>query len=554
MAIGSTSSAQKNLHPWMQWLLPSIADLIFIAFLALLSFSALSVRLLGDAGIGWHIRTGQLILANHAIPRVDPFSSSMAGQPWFAWEWLYDALVGWLDKLAGLNGVVFFTAVVIATTFSWTFRLLLRRDTNFLVALILVLLAASAGMIHFFARPHVVSWLFTVICFWVLESHETERPDSSSTTQHHRSLWLIPLLMLLWVNVHGGFLVAFALLGIYWLSALWQYFRLKEGRFEDALEKIRAGKRAQDLALIGIISALATVINPYGWKLHLHIYRYLSNRFLMDHIDEFQSPNFHGVAQKCFAVLLMLTLIALAVKSPAASQFRSIPIRPSEALLMLFAVYSGLYASRNIPVSALLLILVIGPRLSNALQPFFTRFTKLRFASSSDRTASQHFFQRMQVIESSLRGHVWPIVAVVFTGWIAFHGGNLATKPGMNAHFDPNRFPVAAVNYLEQRKLEGPISAPDFWGGYLIYRLYPETKVVIDDRHDFYGEQFLRSYLRTMHVEPGWQDFLDHHPAHAIVVPKESALANILLETQAWQLIYSDTVASAFIRPSVPAH
>jgi hypothetical protein len=57
-----------------------------------------------------------------------------------------------------------------------------------------------------------------------------------------------------------------------------------------------------------------------------------------------------------------------------------------------------------------------------------------------------------------------------------------------------------------------------------------------------------------MHVEPGWQDFLDHHPAHAIVVPRESALANILLETPTWQLIYGDTVASAFIRPSVPAH
>jgi hypothetical protein len=71
---------------------------------------SLSVRLLGDAGIGWHIRTGQLILSTHTIPRVDPFSSTMAGHPWFAWEWLYDVLVGWLDTVAGLNGVVFFTA------------------------------------------------------------------------------------------------------------------------------------------------------------------------------------------------------------------------------------------------------------------------------------------------------------------------------------------------------------------------------------------------------------------------------------------------------------
>ena len=63
---------------------------------------------------------------------------------------------------------------------------------------------------------------------------------------------------------------------------------------------------------MGVLSAAATLVNPYGFKLHVHIYRYLSNRFLMDHIDEFQSPNFHYVAQKCFAGLLLLTLLALA--------------------------------------------------------------------------------------------------------------------------------------------------------------------------------------------------------------------------------------------------
>ncbi|MGA9074559.1 MAG: hypothetical protein WB368_10655, partial [Candidatus Sulfotelmatobacter sp.] len=200
----------------MRWLIPSIGDLIFIALLGLLAFTTLSVRLLGDAGIGWHIRTGQLILATHAIPHLDPFSSTMAGHPWFAWEWIYDVLVGWLDRVAGLNGVVFFTAPIIALTFSWTFRLLLRRGTNFLVALALVLLAASASMIHFLARPHVVSWLFTVLWFWVLESSERKANDSPADGRR-LFLWLLPPLMLVWVNVHGGFLLGFVLLGIYWL-------------------------------------------------------------------------------------------------------------------------------------------------------------------------------------------------------------------------------------------------------------------------------------------------------------------------------------------------
>ncbi|HZW81531.1 MAG TPA: hypothetical protein VFF50_13735, partial [Candidatus Deferrimicrobiaceae bacterium] len=242
MTVGSISSTKEILHPaWMQWIIPSTGDLIFVALLGLFVYTALAIRLLGDAGIGWHIRTGQLILTTHAIPRVDPFSSTMAGRPWFAWEWLYDMLVGWLDQVAGLNGVIFFTASIIALAFSWTFRLLLRRGTSFPVALVLVLLSASASMIHFFARPHVVSWLFTIAWFCVLDSSAGQNHDPVANARDNgRYLWFLPLLMILWVNIHGGFLLAFVLLGIYWIGAVWEYFRLREERFEDAMRKISA--------------------------------------------------------------------------------------------------------------------------------------------------------------------------------------------------------------------------------------------------------------------------------------------------------------------------
>jgi hypothetical protein len=546
MTIGYTNSGNESLYPsWIRWTIPSIADLIFISLFCLLAFSALSTRLLGDAGIGWHIRTGQLILATHSIPRVDPFSSTMAGQPWFAWEWLYDVVVGGLDRAAGLNGVVVFTALIIAVTFSWTFRLLLSRGTNFLVALALVLLAASAAMIHFLARPHVVSWLFTVMWFCILDSSWKSTDTSLNVFRRsNRSLWLLPPLMLVWVNVHGGFLLGFVLLGIYGLDAVWRWFRLKEDHFEDALEKIRAGNCARNLVGIGLLTALATFVNPYGWKLHLHIYRYLSNRFLMDHIDEFQSPNFHGVAQKCFAVLLLLTLVALSV-TQRDEQGRRTSV--AHGLLLLFAVYSGLYASRDIPVSALLIILVIGPRLSNAYRRLAATLTK-RNASRSQLPSSQHFLERMQTIESSLGGHLWPIAAIVLTCWIAFHGGKLESSPLMSAHFDLKRFPVTAVSYLEEQKFREPVLTPDYWGGYLIYKLYPQVKVVIDDRHDLYGEEFLKSYLKMMHVEPGWQDFLGEHNVQLIVVPKDSALANILRETTNWKAMHEDDVAVTFVR------
>src|SRR5580704_12799613 len=410
----STEERSVDLRPgWLRWVVPSTGDLIFVALLGLLVFTALSVRLLGDTGIGWHIRTGRMILATHAIPRIDPFSatgsSAMPGQAWFAWEWLYDLLVGWLESAAGLNGVVLFTALVIATVFAWTFRLLLRRGTNILAALLLVLLAASAAMIHFLARPHVVSWLFTVAWFWILDSSERScwasdsKSFATSDTNPRRvlTLWLLPPLMLVWVNVHGGFLVGFALLAIYWCSAAWQWLKPSGDRFDDILRKIRAGQLVRILTLTGILSGLATLVNPYGFQLHVHIYRYLTNRFLMDHINEFQSPNFHYVAQKCFAALLLLTLVALAAKRRVAGV--------THGLVILFAVYSGLYASRNIPVSALLLILVIGPWLSDAMARLGDRHP------AAQRLASRRFLQRMEAIEVSLRGHLWPIAAIALS-------------------------------------------------------------------------------------------------------------------------------------------
>ncbi len=546
MAIGSRSLAEDSNPAWLRWLVPSASDLIFLALLGLLTLTTLSVRLLGDAGIGWHIRTGQLILATHTIPRVDPFSSMSAsvtaGQPWYAWEWLYDVAAGWLDRAAGLNGVVLLTALMIAALFGWTFRLLLQRGANVLVALVLVLLAASAAMIHFQARPHVMSWLLTVVWFWILDSQEKTQAGSVSNSPEHSTIktrhvwqvWVLPLLMAVWVNVHGGFLVGLALLAIYWVGAVWQWFSLKGDRFDDALQKIRAVRRIRALALTGVLSAAATLVNPYGFKLHVHIYRYLSNRFLMDHIDEFQSPNFHYVAQKCFAGLLMLTLVALAAKRREASA--------SQGLVILFAVYAGLYASRNIPVSSLLLILVIGPWLSEMGRLAATGSVRWR------EPLSTSFLQRMGTTELSLRGHLWPIAAVVVTCWIAVHGGKLGTRLLMDAHFDAKRFPVQAVDYLEKQGMQGPLVSPDYWGGYLIYRLYPRVRMVVDDRHDFYGEEFLKSYLKMMHVEPGWQDFLQQHQARCVLVPKGSALTNILAETAGWRPIYGDEVTVVFER------
>ncbi len=495
--------------------MPSVANLIFVGLMGMLVFTPLSVKLLGDAGIGWHIRNGQQILATHAIPRFDSFSSSLS-QPWFAWEWLYDIAVGKLDAWSGLNGVVWLTAVVIATVFAWTFRLAVARGTNLFLALVLTLLAMSASMIHFLARPHVFTWLFALAWFWILDS--TDRAGLQS--QGARWLWALPLLMLLWVNVHGGFLLGFVLLGIYWLGALWTWLTTKENQLEDSLLKIASGQRVRRLTWIGLLSIAASFINPYGWKLHAHVYSYLTNRFLMDHIEEFQSPNFHGVAQRCFLVLLLIAIAALAA--------RGRKLKLSEILLLLFAVYAGLYASRNIPVSSVLLVLIVGPLLPSL--------------------ESWGFVHRMATVDSHLRGHVWPLLATAAVLVIAANGGRVGSSQWMNAHFDPKRMPVEGVNFIESSGIRAPVLSPDYWGGYLIYRLYPHNTVVIDDRHDFYGEPFLRLYLKMVHVEPGWDEFLKFHGVSCLLLPRSAALATVISGTAGWKSVYSDDVAIVFMR------
>src|SRR5579862_654473 len=212
MVTDSTTFAPQPPPAWMRWLIPSVGDLIFVALFCMLAFTNLSTRLLGDAGIGWHIRTGQFILSTHSVPHIDPFSSSMTGHSWFAWEWLYDVIVGWLESFTRLNGVVVFTAFMIALVFSLAFRTLMRRGTNLGLALILVMLTASASMIHCFARPHLVSWLFTLLWFRILDSSEkrvafnsrTDEPSLADSIPQNL-LWLLPVTMLFWVNLHGGF-------------------------------------------------------------------------------------------------------------------------------------------------------------------------------------------------------------------------------------------------------------------------------------------------------------------------------------------------------------
>ncbi len=435
-----------------------------------------------------------------------------------------------------MNGVVWLCALLVAAIFIMLLSQLLRRGTGLLLAVVLMLLAEAASAIHLYARPHIVSWLFSLLWFVVLE-----RWEGWEHGQPPRWLrWFFPASMLLWVNLHGGWLFGIALLGIYAFAAF-----VESLRAHDALAAIRAAHRARAMALAWMASAVATLVNPYGWRLHAHIYRYLSDRYLMNRIDEFKSPDFHGWAPRSFAIILVLTLIAF-WGNRFSNERRK--LRLSQLLVVLLSAYAGFYSSRNLPVSSMLLVLVAGPILWENFASLAEKAGAWRWLRNGTARISD-FSDRMGAQEMELRGHLWPVVSVAFAFAICLQGGWLGSRHLIHAQFDPQKMPVAAVTFLQKesqgRELNSdPVFSTDAWGGYLIYRLYPERKVVIDDRHDLYGSDRIRQYLILTQAEPGWQSVLEEWQIRTALLPTGSTLANLLRELpRDWRVAREDKVA-----------
>src|ERR1700682_5254214 len=149
--------------------LPSLADFAFLVPIAFLFGRMDGVKtLLSDCDTGWHIRTGEWILANHRVPLQDIFSFSKPGAPWFAWEWLSDVLMAGLNALGGLEAVVLVSILMLSVTFTALF-LLVRRKSSPLVAIVVTMLAAAASSIHWLGRRHLFTLLFLVLFYAGLE-------------------------------------------------------------------------------------------------------------------------------------------------------------------------------------------------------------------------------------------------------------------------------------------------------------------------------------------------------------------------------------------------
>jgi hypothetical protein len=199
------SGAPQRLLGASICLLPSLSDLAFLTPILVLFWCTTGVGwLLTDSDTGWHIRAGEWILQSERVPATDLFSFTKAGQPWFAWEWLSDVLMAVIHHNFGLAGIVLASLLLLGATSVCVYRSTLAESGHRVIAIVLTGLAMSASTIHWLARPHLVSPFFAAVFCWAL--NRTERKQRPVT------LWTLPLLTILWVNLHGGFFVGIVLL------------------------------------------------------------------------------------------------------------------------------------------------------------------------------------------------------------------------------------------------------------------------------------------------------------------------------------------------------
>ena len=503
-------------------IVPSFLDFAFLAPLGFLLARPNGFQtLLGDGDTGWHIRTGDWMLQNGRIPVADFFSFSKPGEEWFAWEWLWDGAFSWLEKAGGMAAVLLVSVLVICFSSALVYGITKNKSRNSIVSLVISLVAMCAASFHWLARPHIFTFLFTAIFYQFLDA---------GMVKTRRMMIALPLLMVLWTNIHGGFIAGLLIAGAF-----------AGGEFLRSLCTTGDGKvasRAHAIlyAQVFALCLAATFVNPYFYKLHQHVISYLADGYQMKHIGEFQSISFHHPLAAFFELLLVIGL---------ATAFWNLLRRDfTPVLLILGWAHLSLVSGRNIPLFAI----VASPLIAFALTSWIS---DLR---NSDVNWIRHytgvlnkFFSEVNVMEGIPRLHLVSGAAVWLAGSLLY-----APVPGLKfqAEYSATTFPVRAVDELQKRNLTSRVFSTDDWSGYVIYRLYPRVRVFLDGRSDFYGPQLGEEFSDILSAKAGWDGHLKKYGIETVLLHSNSSLSIAMKGSNQWRCIYEDDVASIFHAPS----
>lgn len=450
-----------------------------------------------DPDLWWHLRTGQDIVANMAIPHTDIYSFTKLGSEWVAHEWLSEIVLYGIYRVAGWGGLMVVFSGIITLTLYLVYRRCAGRPY---AAAFSVLLAAAAASPLFGIRPQMISFLLAAIYIALLERFAEDGQT--------RRLFLLPPLMLLWVNFHAAYALGLGLIFLF------------------AISVVLDGKRQRALPLLAVLAACIAVVplNPNGFRMFSYPIETLTSPSMAAYIDEWASPDFHKVTFLPLAAMLF-TLLGVLALSPKRE-------RVGTLFLLFVTGFGALRSARHIPIFGLIAAPVIARHLWDLMlsRGWERWFVKPEVPAVGLTLVINCLFLLAPVAAGV--GRVWHFVAHQPT-------------------YEAVRYPVAAVNYIEKERLPGPIYNQYGWGGYLIKRLYPDYRVYIDGRADVYGDAFMTETMRTYDGHTGWREPLDRLSVGTVLISPDAPLASLLRNDADWKAVYEDRQAVIFTKQRV---
>lgn len=474
----------------------------------MLAILAMAVRPSADSDTWWHLRAGAWMVEHHQWLTTDPFSLTRQGQAWVYPGWLAQLALFGVYSLLSYGGLNLLTGlmVVLACLSLWPVL-----EAGPLVRAFVLVLAASASGIYWSARPQIFTLALTGVFIALLER---QRAGGG------RGWWWLPLLMVLWVNLHGGFAVGFMLIGTYLAGELVEVLldRRRAESWRQAWDPHRQ-KFLRWVAAAGL-SVAALGLNPAGLGMIAYPFRTLSIGVLRQYIQEWQSPDFHLLQTQPFVWMLLLTSLVLAISKRR-------PHAVHVLLVWLFAWW-GLDAARNIGLFAL----AAAPALARHADDVVT---ELRVGLSPGRQLPEGVTRRLNLV----------LVLVVALGALA----RIATQlpDDVNQAVIEQTMPVQAVDYLASHHLPGPMFNSYNWGGYVLWRLYPDYLSFVDGRTDLFDDQLLTEYLMAWSGDPKWKAVFNTWHIRLALIEPGSPLAQVL-QAHGWQVLFEDN-KSAILAP-----
>jgi hypothetical protein len=481
-----------------------------IVFAAILLFGllAMTARNAVDPDLGWHLRTGQWIAETGHIPPSDPFSFTRAGQPWVSHEWLSEVVFYELWKHGGAAALIIFSAIVKTAGFMLLYLRCLPYGGTRHWAAAATAFGAVAAAPSWGVRPQMFTFALASLLLWLLEAGEL-RP--------RLVLW-IPPLFLLWLNLHAGFALGPALILAYGVGLL----------LETAVGSTPWPQAHPILlrVLLLLLACLALVpLNPSGAQLYRYPFDTLRSPGMRSFIVEWFSPDFHQWLYRPFLLLWLLVLTAL-----ASSRWRP---KGRVIVPLLLTAFAALDAVRHIPI----FVLVAVPGIAAALPAGGNRGESTHVSKSARRGAP--FSWRFQPLFNAA-------VLVLMAGFAIVNWVGLARNQDAR---EAERFPEKAVSFLRAGHYPERVFVSYGWGGYAIWKLYPEYRVFVDGRADLYGDDLLRQSIQTVvEIRTGWRDVLDRWKVEAVLVPPSCALAQALLLDPNWHVAFHDSQAIILLR------